>query len=297
MPQQAFQQQATVTIKDIIARTRPAMTPTQRQMADYVLEHPFRAATMTIDELAEATGVSVATVSRFVQTLGFPGFPAFRAELVRGYESALAPVEKLRKELTRNASCAEIMAAALQDAQGNLEALRTTLPADTCEEIVRTILSGKRVLVAGFGNSGYLAGMLAHGLELYCNHVQSLADIGGSAHCARALFKLQKQDVVIVISFPRYVADAVIVARKAKERGARIVILTDAPKSPLSAFGDLNLFIESASRFAATSDATAHVVIEALCAAVARYAKNSVKSAASMTEFALPWLYQEGKTP
>jgi DNA-binding MurR/RpiR family transcriptional regulator len=295
MPRQSFQQQATVTIKDIIARSRPTMTAAQRKMADYVLSHSFRAATMTIDELAEATGVSVATVSRCVQTLGFAGFQAFRAELVQGYESALAPVEKLRQAVTRNSSCAEIMAAALQDGQNNLEAIRTSLPADTCEQIVRAILGAKRVLVAGFGNSGYLAGMLAHGLELYCNHVQSLADIGGSSHCARALFKLQKQDVVVVISFPRYVTDAIIVARKAKERGARIIILTDAPKSPLAAFGDLTLYIESASRFAATSDATAHAVIEALCAAVARYAKNSVKSAASMTEFVLPWLYQEGK--
>lgn len=295
MPQESFQQQATVTIKDIIAKAMPNLTPAHRKMATYVLANSFRAATMTIDELAEATGVSVATVNRFSNTLGFDRFQAFRAELVRGYESALAPVEKLRLQLTRNASCAEIMAAALQDTQNNLEATRNSLPAANCEQIVHAILDARRVLVAGFGNSGYLAGMLAHGLELYCSHAQSLADIGGSAHCARSLFKLQKQDVVIVISFPRYVRDAIIVARKARERGAQVIILTDSPTSPLAALGDLTLYIQSASRFAATSDATAHAVIEALCAAVARYAKNSVKSAASMTEFALPWLYQEGQ--
>ncbi len=295
MPQHSFQQQATVTIKEMIAKAMPGMTPAHRQMANYVLTHSFRAATMTIDELAEATGVSLATVNRFVRTLGFSGFHAFRAELVRGYESALAPVEKLRKELTRTSTCAEIMAASLLDNQNNLEAIRTSLPAENCEQIVRTILNARRLLVAGFGNSGYLAGMLAHGLELYCNHAQSLADIGGSSHCARALFKLQKQDVVIVISFPRYVKDAIIVARKARERGARIIMLTDSPTSPLAALGDITLYIQSASRFNATSDSTAHAVIEALCAAVARYAKNSVKSAASMTEFVLPWLHQEGQ--
>jgi DNA-binding MurR/RpiR family transcriptional regulator len=294
MRQESFQQQATATIKEIVARAIPEMTPAHRQMADYVLKHSFRAATMTIDELAEATGVSLATVNRFVRTLGFAGFPAFRAELVQGYESALAPVEKLRKELNRNSSCAEIMAASLQDNQNNLEVVRASLPAETCDAIVRAILGARRLLVAGFGNSGYLAGMLAHGLELYCN-AQSLADIGGSSHCARALFKLQKQDVVIVISFPRYVRDAVIVAQKARERGARVIMLTDSPTSPLAPLADLALYIPAASRFAATSDSTAHAVIEALCAAVARHAKNSVKAAASMTEFVLPWLHQEGK--
>jgi DNA-binding MurR/RpiR family transcriptional regulator len=294
MPQESFQQQATVTIKEIIAKAIPGMTPAHRQLADYVLTHSFRAATMTIDELAEATGVSLATANRFARTLGFTGFQAFRAELVHGYESALAPVEKLRKEVNRNSSCAEIMAASLQDNLSNLEHMRASLPGETLEQIVRALLSAKRLLVAGFGNSGYLAGMLAHGLELYCN-AQSLADIGGSSHCARALFKLQKQDAVIVISFPRYVRDAVVVARKARERGARVIILTDSPTSPLAPLGDLTLYISSASRFAATSDSTTHAVIEALCAAVARQAKNSVKSAASMTEFVLPWLHQEDK--
>lgn len=294
MPQASLQQQATVTIKDIVAKAVPSLTPAHRRMADYVLSHSFRAATMTIDELAEATQVSIATVNRFAHTLGFSGFQAFRAELVRGYESALAPVEKLRKELTRSSSAAEIMAAALQDNQENLEKIRASLPAATCDQIVRAILGARRLLVAGFGNSGYLAGMLAHGLELYCSHAQSLADIGGSSHCARALFKLQKHDVVIVISFPRYVKDAIIVARKAHERGARVIILTDSPTSPLAALGDITLYIQSASRFNATSDSTAHAVIEALCVAVARCARNSVESAAAMTEFVLPWLHQDG---
>lgn len=295
MPQAALQQQATVSIKDIVARAVPKLTPAHRRMAEYVLSHSFRAATMSIDELAEATGVSIATVNRFACTLGFPGFPAFRAELVRGYESALAPVEKLRKELPRSASSAQIMAAALQDNQDNLEAIRGSLPPAICEAIVHAILDAHRLLVAGFGNSGYLAGMLAHGLELYCNHAQSLADIGGPSHCARALFKLQKNDVLIVISFPRYVQDAIIVARKARERGARVIILTDSPTSPLAALGDITLYVQSASRFNATSDATAHAVIEALCIAVARSAKSSVKAAAAMTEFVLPWLHQEGR--
>lgn len=296
MPRKSVQQQATVNINDIIAKAMSSLSPAHRQMADYVLAHSFRAATMTIDELAEATKVSVATANRFARTLGFPSFPAFRAELVRGYESALAPVEKLRNELTRSSTCAEIMSASLQDNQNNLEAIRASLPPSTCEQAVSAILGARRVLVSGFGNSGYLAGMLAHGLELHCNHVQSLADIGGASHCARSLFKLQSQDVVIVISFPRYVKDIFIVASKARERGARIITLTDAPTSPLAALGDINLYVPSASRFTATSDSSVYAVIEALCAAVAHRAKNSVKSAASMTEFVLPWLHHERPT-
>lgn len=296
MPPRSLHQQATSTIKDRIAKAMAEFTPSHRQMADYVLAHSFRAATMTIDELAEATGVSVATANRFAHTLGFSGFPAFRAELVRGFESALAPVEKTRDELSRKSTCAEVMAAALADNVANLESIRQSLPADVCEQIVTAILGARRVLVAGFGTSGYLAGMLAHGLELHCTQVQSLAGVGGPAHGARTLFKLMPQDVVIVIAFPRYVKDSIVIARKAKERGARIIALTDSPTSPLAALGDLTLYLPAPSRFNATSDSTVHAVIEALCAAVARHAKKSIKSAAAMTEFVLPWLHQEGKS-
>jgi len=296
MPRKPRQPQ-TVTIKDRIAKAMPELTPAHRQMADYVLANSFRSATMMIDELAAATGVSVATANRFAHTLGFNGFPAFRAELVRGFESALAPVEKMRDELTRDATSTEVMSAALGDNLNNLEMIRKNLPADTCEQIVSALLGARRVLVAGFGTSGFLAGALAHGLELHCNYVQSLAGIGGPAHGARTLFKLNAQDVVIVISFPRYVRDSITIAAKARERGARIIALTDQPSSPLAALGDLTLYLQTNSGFGATSDATIYAVIEALCAAVARRAKNSVKSAAAMTEFVLPWLHNnEEKT-
>ncbi|GHU27279.1 transcriptional regulator [Betaproteobacteria bacterium] len=280
---------------DRIAKAIPKLTPSHRQMADYVLAHSFRAATMTIDELAEATSVSVATANRFAHTLGFSGFPAFRAELVRGFESALAPVEQMRDELTRKATCAEVMAVSLSDNLANLEAIRQSLPAEVCEQIVVAILDARRVLVVGFGASSYLADMMAHGLELHCPQVQSLAGIGGPAYGARTLFRLQPQDVVIAIAFPRYLKDTVIIARNARERGAKIIALTDSPTSPIAPFSDLTLYVQSASRFNATSDSTTLAVIEALCATVARHAKSSIKSAAAMTESVLPWLMQEGR--
>ncbi len=295
MPTKKLQLQATISIKDIIAKAIPSLTPAHRHMADYVLAHSFRAATMTIDELAVATNVSVATANRFARVLGFGGYPAFRAELVRGYESALSPVEKLRNELTHKSTCAEIMAASLQDNRSNIDKTLAALPTDTCDLIVNSIVNARCILVSGFGNSGYLAGLLANGLEPYCNNVKSLADIGGASFCARVLFKLQSQDVVIVISFPRYVKDNLIIATKARERGARIITLTDSPTSPLAALGDINLYIPSASRFNATSDSTVHAMIEALCVAVAHRTKNSVKSVAAMTELVLPWLHQEEK--
>ena len=88
MPRKSLHQQATSSIKDRIARAMPDLTPSHRTMADYVLAHSFRAATMTIDELAEAASVSTATVNRFAHKLGFSGFPAFRAAITAASSAA-----------------------------------------------------------------------------------------------------------------------------------------------------------------------------------------------------------------
>ena len=107
-----------------IARVLPSLTRSHRRMADWVLAHPLHAAALPIDELAAAVGVSVATANRFARALEFEGYAQFRAALVLGFETALAPVEKLRSKVERSASVAQVCASTLADIQRNIEATR-----------------------------------------------------------------------------------------------------------------------------------------------------------------------------
>ncbi|WP_342049834.1 MULTISPECIES: MurR/RpiR family transcriptional regulator [unclassified Cupriavidus] len=280
-----------LSISERIARSLPTLTPAHQRMAGYVLDNLFRAATMRIDEFATAVDVSVATANRFARALGFEGYPQFRAELVRGFEATLAPVERLRTELERPSSVADVIAAALEDGARNLEATRRSLDADACERAVDAILGAERVYVMGFGASGFLAGLLQHGLEMHCRMVTSVSNAGGASHAARQLFKLQPQDLVIAIAFPRYVADSMLLAQRVKAHGGRLLALTDGPTSPLAPLADIALYANAGNRLSANSDATVLALIEALCGAVAYRSARSVKAAAEMTEFLLPWLY------
>ena len=280
------------SISDRSARSLPALTPAHRRMAEYVLANLFRAATMRIDEFAAAVEVSVATANRFARALGFDGYPQFRAELVRGFEATLAPVERLRSELERPATVAEVFAASLEDAAANAEATRRGIDAASCERAVAAILAAQRVYVAGFGASGFLAGLLQHGLEMHCRMVTSVAGAGGASHAARQLFKLQPSDLLIVIAFPRYVTDTIELAQRVKAHGGQVLALTDGPTSPLAPLADIALYAQAGNRLSANSDATVLALIEALCGAVAHRAERPVKAAAEMTEFLLPWLYR-----
>jgi DNA-binding MurR/RpiR family transcriptional regulator len=274
-----------------IARVLPTLTRSHRQMADYVLAHPLQAATMPIDELAATLGVSIATANRFARALEFDGYPQFRAALVLGFETTLAPVEKLRSTLEHPTTVADVFQAALAENQRNIEMTRQSLDAHSCEQAVDAILGAQRIYIIGFGASSWLGGLLQRCLDLYCENVQLLASIEGSSYSARVLTRLQPTDLVIAIAYPRYFADTVLLARRARETGVPVLALTDRVTSPLAPLATVSLYAHTDSQYFANSEASALALIEALCSAVAHRAKGSLKAATQLAESVLPWLH------
>jgi DNA-binding MurR/RpiR family transcriptional regulator len=278
-------------VAERIGKAYPELSKAHRKAADYVLANVFRAATMTIDELADVVGFSLATANRFAHALGFDGYPAFRAALVLDFASSLAPVEKLRDQVQRAATSAEIIAAALTADVQNLEATKRALVPAQCDQAVSMILNAERIFVLGFGASAFLAGIMAHALEPFCRTVFSVAGPGGPSQAGRQFFKADQRDLVIAMVYPRYSTDTITLAALAKERGAQLLAFTDAPTSPLVPLADITLYAQTERQLSPTSDAAALALIQAVCDAVAHRADRSVNAASEMTEFVLPWLH------
>lgn len=261
------------------------------RMGRMVLAHPFRAATLNIDEFAREVGVSVATANRFARVLGFAGYPQFRTQLARGLESVLAPVEGLRTSLEQPASAPEAMMAALNETRAHLECTVQALQAPAAEEAVVLIAGAAQVFTVGFGSSAYLAGLLQHELEPYAQRVTCLAQAGGTTHAARQLAKCGPGDVLIALAFPRYVQDTIELARLAREQGMKVLALTDGMSSPLVPLADVVLLAQVRRRAASTSNAVVLALCEALVAAVARRTDEAVERVEAVTRAVLPWLH------
>lgn len=281
------------SISDRIARAQAGMSSTQHRMAEYVVAHPFRVATMTIDEFATAVGVSIATANRFARALDLPGYPQFRSELARGFEAALAPVEKLRTELalSTSASAVQVFAATLEEDIRNAQRTLQSLDADACERAVAAVLDAERVFVVGFGASGFLSGLLQRGLCMHCRTVELLAGPGGVSHAARQMSRMSPRDLLIAIAFPRYLADTVTLARAAQKNGVPVLVLTDSPTSPLAPTATVALYAQTSRQLSSSSETAALGLIEGLSAAVAYRAKDSVAAAMGVTQSVMPWLF------
>jgi DNA-binding MurR/RpiR family transcriptional regulator len=282
------------TIIARIAKAYPSLSQAHRKAADFVLEHPFKAATMMIEELATAAGISVATANRFARALDLEGYPAFRGELVRAFSTMLAPVEKLRVELLRSATGAEIIRASLEQDVGNLQTTLHHLVAADGDRAVAKILEANRVFTVGFGTSAALASSAAHSLAPYCRFVQNAAGDGGAEQAVRRLLLLDARDVVIGIATPRYSKDTVELLRHARRRHAFVIAITDTPASPLAKGADIVFCVGTEHALLTSSGVAAFALIEALSAAVARQASGTLDAATELTERILPYLYVGG---
>ncbi|HEY0201226.1 MAG TPA: MurR/RpiR family transcriptional regulator [Burkholderiaceae bacterium] len=280
------------TVAQRIAQALPQLSRLHRRVADHVLEHPLQVAILPIDELAAKAGVSVATANRFARALGFDGYSAFRAELVRGFEPLLAPVEQLRGNVAKPATVGEVFASALAECRHNIEATCQSLAPASCEEAVRRILAARTVHIVGFGASAWLAGLLQHGLDSYCADVRLLATAAGVTHAARALARGGPQDLLVALSFPRYLADTVTLASHARAKGMPVLALTDRPSSPLAPLADVALYAQTATRYRPNCESSVLALIEALSSAVSLRAPDACQAAGRMVEAVAPWLYE-----
>jgi DNA-binding MurR/RpiR family transcriptional regulator len=272
---------AATTVAQRIAQALPQLTPSHRQVADYVLERPLQVATLPIDELAATVGVSVATANRFARALGFDGYASFRAELVRGFEPLVAPVERLRGNLARPSTVAEVFAMALEESQGNIGATRQAMDPASCEAAVARVLGARTVFVAGFGASAWLAGLLHHGLDAYC----------GVTHGARALSRGGPQDLLVALTFPRYLTDTVALTDLARSQGIGVLALTDRPSSPIAPLADVALYAQTETRYRPNCETSVLALIEALTSAVALRAPHAYQAASKVVHAVMPWLH------
>jgi hypothetical protein len=75
------------------------LPPSLRKVADFILRHPLKAATLTIEEMAHETLTSPAAVNRLAKALDLGGYSGMKAELVATLQQMVSPVDKLRNEL------------------------------------------------------------------------------------------------------------------------------------------------------------------------------------------------------
>jgi DNA-binding MurR/RpiR family transcriptional regulator len=268
-------------------------TRSNTAIADAMLRDPLRFATASVEEVAALAGVSPASVSRFARALGFEGHPEVRTALAAALNEVLNPVEKLRGAVGRSsrgpAGIGIEAIAANVEAAGH--ALRTGVD---LAKAVRAVSAARVVYVMGFGLSAHTAGHLALGLQPYCPHVVEVVGYGGTEVAAGRLAAMGDGDVLVAVTVPRYAADALRLATFARDRGARVVAITDAATAPLARIADVSLVVPAGHPVLPASSTAILFAVECLVAGVMAASDDNVSRAEALTRALQGYLVDEG---
>jgi DNA-binding MurR/RpiR family transcriptional regulator len=255
----------------------------QRTIADHLLRNPVRVSALSIEDMANATGISPATISRFARTLGFRGYAELRNALADTLQNVLRPVEKLRDTFARGTQSAPLRES-LEITLANLRATAEGLSPAMLEDVARRLEKADTVYVMGFGLSAHLAGMLTLGLEPFCRRLVNVVEYGGTENAAGRLMSLGPGDVLVALSFPRYSRDIIHLLRYAGDQGAYVVAITDSAASPLAQQANQALIAHCTHPVLSSSKAAGVLVVEALVTALMVSNEANVAKAGRLTD-------------
>lgn len=224
-----------------IRDTLPTLPAALKRVGEQVLSAPAVVARATIVELAERSGTSAATVTRFCRALGLQGYADLRLAMaeetgrsaaVAGWEidigRRIMPTDSLQ-ELLGLITTADIRA--IQETAAGIDLVEV-------EKAAEAVATARRVEVYGVGGSALVAGEMQLGLHRIGIPTWSWSDVHTGLASAALL---GPDDVAIAVSHSGATYETVEMLAAAGQRGARTVALTSVRRSDLAKVADIVL--------------------------------------------------------
>lgn len=226
-----------------IASRLPYLPPALHQVAEYVLENPDDARSMTITALARAAKVAESTVSRFTRELDLPNYQALRlgiAESTFANRANGAGAQPFVYDgIAPHDGLDAIVAKIHHSSTHTLEQSAARLDAAAAERAVELIEGSECVIFACMGSSS-IAG--EEGVMRFTRAGKKCLLYRDQSIQAMLATILTPRDTLIAISDSGHSTTIVEVVRNANKCGASTIALTSQADSPLAQASDVALF-------------------------------------------------------
>jgi DNA-binding MurR/RpiR family transcriptional regulator len=247
----------------------------QKDVAQYIVDHLDEAAFQTAEELARRANTSSSTVVRFSQALGFEGFPELQAAAREEYRRVHAsPAQPAGGSSTPLFSLDQTeFEAALAADHLNVEETARKVSRESVDALVDAVVSAEKVLVAGTDQMAFFASYLRHLLMLLDLRVDVVAS--PSQEALSRLGRIDEGTLVIGLSAGRPHPLVVRAMKLARHRKARTAAVTDATLSEVAKLAQIKLYYSSNSPAYVRSHAALLSLIQALAYGV--YSRDSAQ--------------------
>jgi DNA-binding MurR/RpiR family transcriptional regulator len=244
----------------------------QKDVAQYIVDHLDEAAFQTAEELARRANTSSSTVVRFSQALGFEGFPELQQAARDEYRRRPAGTGEVALTATPLFSLDHTeFEAALAADHVNVEDTAHKLSRSDVEAAVDAIVSAEKVLIAGTDQMAFFASYLRHLLMLLDLRAEIVAS--PSQDALGRLSRIDENTLVVGLSAGRPHPLITRTMKLARHRKAPTLAITDATLSEVARLARIRLYYSSNTPAFVRSHTALLALIQALAYGV--YARDA----------------------
>jgi DNA-binding MurR/RpiR family transcriptional regulator len=216
----------------------PTMPEALAKIAETILGDPETAAHASIVDLAERSGTSTATVTRFSRTLGFKGYANLRVAIAT--ETGRAEQARWETDISGDIApddpLGDVLGVITAADTRAIQATAAGLDVAAVERVAEAIAGAGRVEIFGLGSSGTAGREMAFRLERIRVPVWYRSD-SHTALTNAAL--LGPGDVAIGLSHSGRTREVLETLAEAADHGAMTVAVTSFGRSPLAEVADI----------------------------------------------------------
>jgi DNA-binding MurR/RpiR family transcriptional regulator len=205
-----------------------SLSPSEKRVAQVVLDNPEDVTRMTLAEIAERARVSGTTAIRFCRSIGYASWLEFRIELTRTLPHSS---QLIHKDIAAEDSVHTIFHKVIQGGVQALESTRAVLDPTAAERAVDLLLAARTILIVGVGTSGPIANEMFNRLLRLGLDCKVQTD---SYLQVMQLALMTPQDVLVVISQTGESSDPYRTAEAAAHMGIPYICITGNSLSPLA---------------------------------------------------------------
>ncbi|MDT0317690.1 MurR/RpiR family transcriptional regulator [Streptomyces millisiae] len=230
--------------RTVLVRMRaalPSLRPSERRVAQAILDSPADSALLSMADLAERCGTSPTSVVRFCRRIGYAHYRDLRIDVAREAtreKLAHAELPAVSGDIDRDDTLDEIVSKVALNETLSISDTMNALDRTALARAVRLVAGARRVDGFGVGASSFVSLDLQHKLVRIGRTALNWRD----PHAARtAAATLDDTCVAIAISHSGTTIDTVEFVTIARQAGASTVAITNHGRSPLGEVADVVL--------------------------------------------------------
>lgn len=215
----------------------------------YILDHPGETLQMNTADLAKKLKVDPVTVIKACQDAGLKGFHDLKKQLKKGNQAlpSTRPFDQFLHEFEVNNGVEGAIRNALSRDIDMLTRTFEKVSKDKIIEACQAIIDSRQTYIIGLGYIGTVANYMDSMFRTHIPQCHAITEYNGMLFDYMQHFG--KGDVVLAIGFDKCQNQTIKAFKKARERGATTIVLTDSEYSPLCQYSKIELMVYTAPNY------------------------------------------------